>query len=551
MLKDSKNTYSYNKVAILAIGCWVLINLVQAIVTPIHVDEAYYWMYSQYLDWGYFDHPPAVAVFIWLSDVLFNGTLGVRFFTVLSQLFTFLLIYKTVTKEEQYENSFLLKFFLAFILLPLNHIFGFITTPDVPLMLSTALFFYALKGVVERKDYISYIIWTIAMSMMLYSKYHSGLVILIVLIAVPALFKNWKTYASGFLALCGFIPHFLWQYDHNWVSFAYHLSERVEVFSWTFPFEYLGNVLVVFNPFLIFFFIKLVLKKWKGEYERACYFVVIGFVLFFLWQSFRVRVQPQWLIVIYIPGLYLMRDEISKIDVKKVVKFFLWVLPLFILLRVFMVWDILPVKFNIHGMKEYVEEIQEDANGRDVMFFGSYKRASIYSWYSDQDYTHSYNGSISRKNQYNIWELDSIYHGEEVYFVGVYSPGRESTYYEKGNYYGNVIDYEPNDKIRIEVLKSEIVGDSLHSEIKINHEYGDAIKYEDKHYLALRYFKDGKYTKELYGVKGFEFSREADHVYSVKVSLPKEEGVNGFSYILRHENLPFGPVYTVYEYPVE
>ena len=44
-------------------------------------DESYYWMYSQFMDWGYFDHPPMVALFIKMGTYIFGNTaLGVRFF---------------------------------------------------------------------------------------------------------------------------------------------------------------------------------------------------------------------------------------------------------------------------------------------------------------------------------------------------------------------------------------------------------------------------------------------------------------------------------------
>ncbi|MEL6358020.1 MAG: hypothetical protein AAFQ37_13930, partial [Bacteroidota bacterium] len=59
------------------LGSWLFINLLQAALSPLDADEAYYWMYAHQLDWGYFDHPPAVAALIkfgmWLP-----GELGVR-----------------------------------------------------------------------------------------------------------------------------------------------------------------------------------------------------------------------------------------------------------------------------------------------------------------------------------------------------------------------------------------------------------------------------------------------------------------------------------------
>ena len=42
----------------------VVLRLVAAAWTPLTFDEAYYWMWSKHLAFGYYDHPPAVAFVI-------------------------------------------------------------------------------------------------------------------------------------------------------------------------------------------------------------------------------------------------------------------------------------------------------------------------------------------------------------------------------------------------------------------------------------------------------------------------------------------------------
>ncbi len=545
------NSNSFKRITIFAIFIWLLVNVLQAVFTPIHIDEAYYWMFSQHLDWGYFDHPPAVAFLIKLSDSLFSGTLGVRFLSVVAQLASFYMIFLTVKQDITVKEGLLLKLFLVFILLPLNHIFGFITTPDVPLMFSASLFFYSLKRVVEEKDNFSFMLWSLSMAMMLYSKYHSGLVILFILLAIPSLFKNWRTYASGGFALLLFLPHILWQYEHDWVSVMYHLSERAVEFKWTFPLEYIGNILLIFNPVFILLLYKMIRKGWQNSFERGCYFVVAGFLLFFLWQSFRVQVQAQWLIVLYIPSLILMRKEIAGVTWKKIGKMFLWLAPIFIALRLFMIFDILPVKFNIHGNEAYVSQIEEDAKGREVMFYGSYKRAALYTWYGEQDYTHSYNGVINRKNQFNIWDFDKDLLEQDIYFVGVYSPGRESTYYEDGNYYGNVITYKTSDKLKVKVYNTDITGGFLNCEIQIENPYGFPIHYEEKYMLAVQYYDDKKRTDRSFPVEDFKIYAQENQNYKVRFPISEHSGTNNFSLIIRHENLPFGTAYYKYTYPTQ
>ena len=57
---------------------WLVAGLLQSIFTELQDDEAYYWVFSRYLDWGYFDHPPMIALLIRLGTSLFGGELGVR-----------------------------------------------------------------------------------------------------------------------------------------------------------------------------------------------------------------------------------------------------------------------------------------------------------------------------------------------------------------------------------------------------------------------------------------------------------------------------------------
>ena len=82
------------------IGVWFVINLLQAIFTGLHSDESYYWMYSENLAWGYFDHPPMVAMFIHLGHLLLPGELGVRIFIVLLSTLTFALILNELNEQK-------------------------------------------------------------------------------------------------------------------------------------------------------------------------------------------------------------------------------------------------------------------------------------------------------------------------------------------------------------------------------------------------------------------------------------------------------------------
>jgi len=83
-LNNTQFPVKYNRPVIYFLLLWTALNVLQACTLEIHADEAYYWMYSRFLDWGYYDHPPMVALFIKAGYSLMHSEFGVRLFTVLS-----------------------------------------------------------------------------------------------------------------------------------------------------------------------------------------------------------------------------------------------------------------------------------------------------------------------------------------------------------------------------------------------------------------------------------------------------------------------------------
>src|ERR1700744_4141124 len=77
-----KKSIQSDKIIFYFLLFWTILNAIQAYTMELQADEAYYWMYSRYLDWGYFDHPPMVALFIRLGDSLMHNEFGLRMLTV-------------------------------------------------------------------------------------------------------------------------------------------------------------------------------------------------------------------------------------------------------------------------------------------------------------------------------------------------------------------------------------------------------------------------------------------------------------------------------------
>jgi 4-amino-4-deoxy-L-arabinose transferase-like glycosyltransferase len=62
--QNTVDGFSYRKKIFVLIGVFSVIKFFLAFISELGNDEAYYWLYSQYWQWNYFDHPPMVAVWI-------------------------------------------------------------------------------------------------------------------------------------------------------------------------------------------------------------------------------------------------------------------------------------------------------------------------------------------------------------------------------------------------------------------------------------------------------------------------------------------------------
>ena len=212
-------SWSTNKKQIIFYSAWLIIGLVQAWGTELFDDEAYYWVYSKFLDWGYFDHPPMIAVLVKLGYFIFPSELGVRLFIVLLGTASIYFI-EQLTKPKD-----LLLFYAIVLNIAVLQIGGIMAVPDIPLLFFTVLFFIAYKNFVEKNGFKEAIFLSIVISLLLYSKYHGILIIFFTLLSNLSLFKKPLTYLVIFLSVALFMPHIFWQFIHGFPSINYHLFD--------------------------------------------------------------------------------------------------------------------------------------------------------------------------------------------------------------------------------------------------------------------------------------------------------------------------------------
>ena len=472
---------------------WFVINLLQGIFTEIHEDEAYYALYGEHLAWGYFDHPPMVGLMTFLSSIFFSGTLGVRFFTIIASCLSLFVIWEIADRVSNDSKRYPILFFVVAFSIVMFNIYGFVTTPDASLILFSALFLLVYQRYLEQKTWPKTLLMGLFMALMVYSKYHAFLLLGLIVLSNLKLLKDGKFWVACLVALALLTPHVFWLINNDFPSFKYHLAERNEAFKWSYFLEYLPNQLLVFNP-LTFGVIVYVLFKTRSEsiFERGLRFILFGFFFFFWLMTFRGHVEPHWTIVCVIPIIVLIYSKLL-IDkyLKKFIKYF--IIPSLFLVLSFRIILLTPIasRFGFCDKKNYYEAIETAAGNCPVVFQGSFQRPALYHYYTGRP-SSSLKCYYDRKTQFDLWQFDKDWIGEEVFVFGSLS-GLSKEYQINGESFpGYLMQHfrSPNRLVitlRITNANSESVpvfhhGDTIHADFSIYNPCNASIAFHGEDY---------------------------------------------------------------------
>lgn len=385
----------------------------------LHPDEAYYWQMSRHMDWGYFHQPPMIAAFIKIGYGLFQNELGVRLITILTSTLGILMLFKL---SETTDSTAFLFIFLGLIL---THAGVFMAVPDSPLIFFTLIFLLLLKDYLKKDRLIPAIGLGIIAAALMYSKYHAIVLFASVILAVPKLFLRKSFWLTIVVGVALFLPHVLWQFDHDLISFKFHWVVR-EKKSWNvlILLDYLLGQAILLGPVGVV----LVLLAWKTEtpstFDRVLKAVIVGFFSFFFLLALRGKVEPNWTASAFLPLIILGSRTIDK--QQKMWKYLkpsaVIMMVLLVTARVYVASPVagkgIKLNFPLRGWENWASAIHSKADGLPVFFANSYQLVSQYSFYSGEQGYHlsplNYNG-----NQFDIWNFDDEQSGKEfVLFLG-------------------------------------------------------------------------------------------------------------------------------------
>ena len=430
------------------IGILFVLKLIYLFFIPITPQEAYYWFYSQNIDWSYFDHPPMAAYSIWLGTNIFGDNIfGVKFMAAIWYLLTNLLLYKAVLRfAENYlpdHNKNVLAF-LSVILLNLTlfaHIYAITIVPDTPLIFFWLLVVYSVQERLITGNQNWWYLAGVGLGFGLVSKYTAVVIIGAIFFFFLFSSKYRKELLSPYPYLAiiiGFLifaPVIYWNYERGWASFLFQSAERADTvrsLRITYILQLFASQLFILSPLIFVYLFKgfsSTIKNWKTTLNLHLYFwssivIIGGFTL----VSLTSLVKMNWLLPGFLPliAIIVIQYPESFINPKKLVRVGAWCSILIILVgHLILVVPNIPLGngntwSGWEDAAERVYEIQQQNGGNEKVFIFSngYKAASLIKFYlPDQQNTYAENIYGQRALQFDYWGVPDNLKGKDALYV--------------------------------------------------------------------------------------------------------------------------------------
>ena len=376
-LDSFKNNYLFLLIFII-----LCIRIVSLYFSPLEVqgDEAQYWYWSTYFDWGYYSKPPLVAWIIGFFTSIFGNSIFIlKLPSLLAHFLTSFILFnlsKAFNRNTEESLWLSITYLLFFAVSLSSNIIS--TDPFLLLFWSSSLLFF--KICLNKKSIKNIILTSIFVALGFYAKY-AMIYFFLSSVVLISFTDNKKELVKSILIISFFVlifisPHLYWVYSTNWVTFI-HTGDN---FNWNaslYNFEQLINFIVsqffISTPIILFIFIKQFAKtkKFIQSYSFEIAFSLPILVLITA-QSFISRANANWSSVAFI-GVTMIAVNILYKNYKKI--FLLNTalgLVVLILISVFIINPPNISPFNkLMGMEGAAKEIQfldESLNSDYIVF---------------------------------------------------------------------------------------------------------------------------------------------------------------------------------------
>lgn len=357
-------------------------------------DEVYYWIWSQHLQGGYLDHPPAVAFIIRAGTWVWGDTtFGIRFFEpILALAGSFFLINAGRDLMGRREDGI-----KAALLLNATLFLGVgaaTMTPDTPLLFFNTLALWALGRLYVTKRPEWWLLIGAAFGLGFDSKYTAVLPALAC--GIWWLFSPrkppFKWVAGGALTGWLFIsPVLLWNAQHHWASF---LKQGGRAQDWApsraaqFCGELLGGQIGLATPLIFLLCVSGVIAAVRRARRGDALWLLSAMVVLpggvFLQHALGGRVQANWPIILYPAAILLathMRGVASAACLGYVMTGLIYLQALAHIIPLSPHHDI--VARQTGGWRDFAQHLARENQGQAVIF-RDYAQASLIHFYAPE-----------------------------------------------------------------------------------------------------------------------------------------------------------------------
>jgi len=405
LYKDPKKS-AYTLILLMA-----LFSAVYNAFIPLHGDEAYYWMWSHHLQAGYYDHPPMIALMIWVTNHISQAEWGVRLVNVFS--FTMAAFYlfrftKELSDEKTALNAVLI--FLSVIIVNAGYI---ITTTDAPTILFWTLSLYYAYRALFFGSWSEYILAGIMLGLLMLSKYTSILLIFSILLFIVlrkrSILTNIKFYTAMLIALIIVFPMVWWNYQHDWISFLFqihHGSSGVFKINWESFTTFIAGQFGIFSPVFAWILFYYLYKERLFYKNDKLFFLALNVVLtisLFLYKSLFKTMGLNFDAPAYIGGAILVAYVVSQYNLKKLFKIGLIIALIFTILgRYLFLFHLDIIRDEMYKSDDVIHKVATLSRPGDH-FYGTHLSTAAYLKYYLPGHPDTDVATDSRYSQYDMW----------------------------------------------------------------------------------------------------------------------------------------------------
>lgn len=426
-----------------------LCRLVYIAFAPVTSQEVYYWLYSRHPALAYVDHPPMIAVSIFIGTWLFgDNSFGIKFMGVVWSLLTNIFLYLTVVRglspssRGNAEKLGILAVGLVNLTL-FAHAFAVIQQPDAALLFFWLLVIFFVQEFQLTGSGAFLPTAGLALGLGMLCKYTAIALLPGILLALLLTSRGRRSLLTPYpwlaliLAAFVFSPVIYWNWNHEWASFRMQFNDRggeivaTQSIHFKYFFQLLGTQLAMLMPLVFILMIQFyyrITAQWREYPQAHLYFLsgvflIAGFVLI----SFTSKVKVHWLLPAYlgvVPGIVIVLRSGLSFNlpwIRRGAWFSVVLIGLCHGLFLIPGFQIFQVN-SWSGWRELttqVEQLQAQLGGPDQVFLfaDSHKTAAYLTFYTkDHQRTYAQNIFGQFAKQFNVWgEPESLQDKSALY----------------------------------------------------------------------------------------------------------------------------------------